>query len=105
MPEKDENRESRQEDRESRQNQLIDAATTLFFSKGYTNTSVRDILDEANDRTSSPSVFYYYFESKEAIYRAVLRRYSERYVKSVQDAIDTHKDDAQSLMAQVTSLF
>lgn len=57
MPEKDENRESRQEDRESRQNQLIDAATTLFFSKGYTNTSVRDILDEANDRTSSPSVF------------------------------------------------
>ena len=105
MPEKDENRESRQEDRESRQNQLIDAATTLFFSKGYTNTSVRDILDEANDRTSSPSVFYYYFESKEAIYRAVLRRYSERYVKSVQDAIDTHKDDAQSLMTQVTRLF
>jgi len=50
------------EDRENRQNQLIDAATTLFFSKGYTNTSVRDILDEANDRTSSPSVFYYYFD-------------------------------------------
>ena len=33
MPEKNENRESRQEDRESRQNQLIDAATTLFFQK------------------------------------------------------------------------
>ena len=93
------------EDRESRKNQLIDAATTLFFSKGYTNTSVRDILDAANDRTSSPSVFYYYFESKEAMYRAVLRRYSERYVKSVQDAIDAYKDDAQSLMTEVTRLF
>ena len=39
------------------------------------------------------------------MYRAVLRRYSERYVKSVQDAIDAYKDDAQSLMAQVTRLF
>ena len=39
------------------------------------------------------------------MYRAVLRRYSERYVKSVQDAIDAYKDDAQSLMTEVTSLF
>ncbi|MGI5172745.1 TetR/AcrR family transcriptional regulator [Treponema sp. OMZ 840] len=88
-----------------RQNQLIDAAASLFFSKGYINTSVRDILDTANDRTSSPSVFYYYFKSKEEIYRAVLRRYTERYIQAVQDTIDAHKNDAHTLMAQATSLF
>ena len=48
----------KKKDTNSRKKQLVDAATKLFFSKGYTDTSVRDILNETNDRTASPSVFY-----------------------------------------------
>ena len=43
---------------ESRRSELIDAATKLFFSRGYTATSIRDILDAVDDRTASHSVFY-----------------------------------------------
>ena len=42
---------------ESRRSELIDAATKLFFSRGYTATSIRDILDAVDDGTASPSVF------------------------------------------------
>lgn len=55
-----------------RRGELIDAASRLFLSKGYAATSVRDILDEVGNRTASPSVFYYYFKSKEEIYQVVL---------------------------------
>ena len=44
----------KKKDTNSRKKQLVDAATKLFFSKGYTDTSVRDILNETNDRTASP---------------------------------------------------
>ncbi len=90
---------------ESRRSELIDAATKLFFSRGYTATSIRDILDAVDDRTASPSVFYYYFESKEAIYQAVLQRYTDRYLQGISAAAAEHADDPDGLMACIARLF
>ena len=68
----------------SRRAEYIDAASRLFLVKGYKGTSVRDILSAVGD--SSPSVFYYYFSSKESIYRAVIESLAVRYIERI-DAI------------------
>lgn len=79
-------------DHKIRQNVFIDAARGLFFSKGYEDTSVRDILDAVGEKSVSPSVFYYYFDSKETLYQAVMEDYIDHYIAGLQEALadDTH---------------
>ncbi|MEM7334086.1 MAG: TetR/AcrR family transcriptional regulator [Chloroflexota bacterium] len=55
--------------RKNRREEIIKAARTLFYAKGYENTSVRDILDEAN---VSNGTFFHQFESKQALLMAVI---------------------------------
>lgn len=58
-----------------RQSVFLDAAEELFFSKGYEQTSITDILKAVGD--ASPSVFYYYFSSKEELFKTTMKRYVE----------------------------
>ena len=95
----------RRQDPTIRRGELIDAASRLFLSKGYAATSVRDILDEVGNRTASPSVFYYYFKSKEEIYQAVLRRHSERYLQAIDEVVARWEDDPDRLVMGVAPLF
>lgn len=48
---------------------LIDAAKKLFRTKGYKNTSVDEIADEA---LLSKGTFYQYFKSKENLFLATM---------------------------------
>lgn len=95
----------RRQDPTIRRSELIDAASRLFLSKGYAATSVRNILDEVGNRTASPSVFYYYFKSKEEIYQAVLRQHSERYLQAIDEVVARWEDDPDRLMMGVAPLF
>ncbi len=54
--------------------QILDAAEQLFFEKGYDRTSVQDLLDVLS---MSKGGFYHYFDSKEAVLRAVSERRAE----------------------------
>ena len=73
-----------------RKNIFLLAAKQLFFSKGYADTSIQDILLAVGEKSESPSVFYYYFRSKEAIYQAVLEQYIGEYVQDIEKAfLDT----------------
>ena len=67
-----------------RQNEFTNAAKQLFFSKGYGATSIQDILDAVGKKSVSPSVFYYYFSSKEDIYRTVMGNYIREYIKKLE---------------------
>ena len=53
---------------------ILDAAEKLFFEKGYDRTSVQDLLDALG---MSKGGFYHYFDSKEAVLRAVSERRAE----------------------------
>lgn len=53
---------------------ILDAAEKLFFEKGYDRTSVQDLLDALS---MSKGGFYHYFDSKEAVLRAVSERRAE----------------------------
>ncbi len=53
---------------------LIDSARHLFWERGFAGTSMSDLLDHAGVNSGS---FYHFFESKEALLRAVLEGYLE----------------------------
>jgi len=66
-----------------RQEAFIRAATLLFMKKGYDAVSIRDVLDAVDDKTASPSVFYYYFSSKSDLYRACAESVASEYLKGL----------------------
>lgn len=62
-------------DPNERRAQLLDAARRVFASKGYHRTGVADIIAEAG---VARGTFYNYFDSKRAIFQAVLDEMMER---------------------------
>jgi AcrR family transcriptional regulator len=61
---------------EERRQQILDAATACFARKGFHQTTMEDIGNEAG---VSPGVAYRYFESKEAIVEASIMSGVERW--------------------------
>ncbi|MBV9073773.1 MAG: TetR/AcrR family transcriptional regulator [Acidobacteria bacterium] len=59
---------------------LIESARFLFWERGYAGTSMSDLLGHADVNSGS---FYHFFESKEALLRAVL----ETYLQALQPVI------------------
>ena len=54
---------------EDRSEQIIDAALRVFSRKGFTKATNKDIAREAG---ITPGLIYYYFENKEALFRALV---------------------------------
>jgi TetR/AcrR family transcriptional repressor of nem operon len=61
---------------------LIESARYLFWERGYAGTSMADLL--AHSAVNSGS-FYHFFESKEALLRAVLETYKDALRPMVMD--------------------
>ena len=61
---------------------LLETASHLFAEKGYASTSVREIVARAG--VSKP-VLYYYFQSKEGLYYALLKWGAEVQKKIIAD--------------------
>jgi TetR/AcrR family transcriptional repressor of nem operon len=57
--------------------QILDAAAHLISERGFTLTSIDDVIRES--RLSGKSHFYHYFKSKEELGYAVLNRQFERF--------------------------
>src|SRR5207244_8202293 len=55
---------------EDRREQIIDAAMRVFSQKGFTRATNKDIAREAG---ITPGLIYHYFESKEALLKAILQ--------------------------------
>lgn len=61
----------KEEDYAMRQNEILNAAQKLVYSKGYESMSIQDILD---DLQISKGAFYHYFDSKQALLEALVCR-------------------------------
>lgn len=59
---------------------LLTTATDLFMEQGYDATGIRDILGASCVSTGS---FYHFFDSKEAIFEAVVERYMQGYSERI----------------------
>ena len=56
---------------------IIDIASKMFSEKGVDNVSVRDILREIN---GASGMFYYYFKSKEELYKATVQEFIDKTI-------------------------
>ncbi|AEA16066.1 MULTISPECIES: TetR/AcrR family transcriptional regulator [Bacillus] len=56
---------------EERRKEILETAERLFFTKGYTKTTVNDILKEIG---IAKGTFYYYFKSKEEVMDEIIMR-------------------------------
>ena len=61
----------KEREREQRRNDILDAAETLFFSKGYDNVSMNGIAKEVG---LGKATLYIYFNNKEELFFAVVLR-------------------------------
>jgi len=74
------------------QDQILDAAERLFARHGFTATTIKQIGKEA---AVNPALLYYYYDSKEMLYRAMLQRILGQLLTRGTDAIEratTHTD-------------
>lgn len=76
----------KRDDEESPSTRLLKAGIALFAEKGYADTSVREIVEWAG--VTKP-VLYYYFESKEGIFRAILDRAAEQQETMLSTVLET----------------
>lgn len=76
-------------DPEVKREQFITTALELFARKGVGNTSLRDVIKAMNGGAgTSPSVFYYYFASKEDLFGACFSTYMDSYIQDLADILD-----------------
>jgi AcrR family transcriptional regulator len=64
---------------------LLEAGIDLFAEKGYASTSVREIVEKAG--VTKP-VLYYYFQSKEGMFHAILNRSAKRLETMLSDVLE-----------------
>lgn len=84
---------------EETRTKIIEAAIRLFSSRGYTAASVDDICTEAG---ISKGAFYHHFESKQALFLALL----DGWLKIIDNAIEASKDKtAPETFMQMTEAF
>ena len=85
-----------------RRRRFLDVATRLFGDHGYHNTTVPMIVEAADSSTGS---FYFYFENKEDVFVAVLKRAGEELADRLNEAIDEAQDSRDRMRAAVEGLF
>lgn len=77
---------------------LLMAAARQFARRGYAATSVREIVEEAG--VTKP-VLYYYFQSKEGIFKAIMAIATH----DLTAAIDMHLDSRKSAAERIVLFF
>ena len=80
---------------------ILGAALALFSEKGYDATSTREICELAG--ITKPTLYYFY-ESKEGIYRALLKDTLSEFSSIVEDALNS-RPDLRGRLYRMTELF
>lgn len=81
---------------------LLSASMKQFSTKGYYNTNIRGITQEAG---LSTGIFYRYFENKESLYLTLVEEYFEQSAKLLDELLQIGlttktKDEAREILQQ-----
>ena len=82
---------------ELKKKQIVEAALKLFFEKGYEGTSIRMIQNKVE---SPVGLFYYYFESKDAVFEEAIKLFFESYEKEMQNVINSSKNKPDEVLTK-----
>jgi AcrR family transcriptional regulator len=77
-----------------RKQQLLDAAETLFASRGYGPTRIADICDAAG---VAKGLFYWYFDTKESLFGELVRSVRQQLRRAQAAAMDDDADPVTRL--------
>lgn len=86
---------------EKRKLELLLIAYRMFLSRGYENTSVDAIIEEAK---IAKGTFYYYFESKEHLLEEVISMMIEKEADAARQILGTDIPVPQKIVAIISSL-
>jgi AcrR family transcriptional regulator len=84
--------------KEARPEEILDAALELFTEKGFSATRICDVAKKAG---ISKGTLYLYFESKEAIFRAVVQEMISPELDRVEDMLENYSGSSEELLKQL----
>lgn len=99
------NRQTRTQQRQQRKSEIIDAAITLFNTRGIPETTLVDIAEAAG---TTRATLYKYFETKEAILKSILENLLNNLILEVEnlpDVTDNPPEFMDSLKEFVYEIF
>ncbi len=86
---------------ERRKLELLKIAYKLFISKGYENTSVDEIIEEAG---IAKGTYYYYFESKEQMLEDVIEMMIDTEVETARQVLGAPIPVEQKIVGIISSI-
>ena len=86
---------------EKRKQELLKIAYEMFLARGYENTSVDDIIEEAQ---IAKGTYYYYFSSKEQMLEEVIERMIESETEMAKQIIGSELPVPQKIIGIIASI-
>ena len=80
---------------------LLDAGLKLFADRGYAGTAVQDIAEEA--KVTKPTL-YYYFQSKEGLFQALVDQAMDERLRLMQQAASSCKPTVDQLTDMIVAV-
>jgi TetR/AcrR family fatty acid metabolism transcriptional regulator len=91
----------REQLRQERRRQILEAALAVFTQKGYHNTNVSDVAAQAG---VSQGTIYWYFESKEALFQATILLAFADFGETALGGLDQYSTATEKLYAMVRAM-
>ncbi|MBM7517162.1 TetR/AcrR family transcriptional regulator [Nocardioides nitrophenolicus] len=86
----------------SRRAQLLAIAAEMFATRGYSQTTVRDIADEAGILSGS---LYHHFDSKEAMLTEILREFMGNLLSDIREIAESRQTPRDALDGLIYNSF
>ncbi len=100
-------KERKEREKAQRSNNILEAARSIFESKGFLNTTLQDVAQEAE---ISVGLIYRYFQSKEDIFASLALKGAEKFDSDLNAVLKKHrssrkKSAVSEVLYQIVLLF
>lgn len=88
--------------KEARPREIVSAALDLFVERGYAATKIEDVARRAG---VSKGTMYLYFDSKEALFKEVVRASVVTEIERAEQKLRDHRGSAAQLLEELIEMF